>query len=114
MEGQASLRAIRTHFRCFGIGARAKISQNDEILDLACVLEYNAGTRRRLGAKDLVISHLSKPDQLRAIQIQIVHSATALNHDQPVRPIVPYGAFYSGLNGQLFSGEQLFALNFPV
>ena len=87
-----------THFRCIRIGVRAEISENDEILDLAGVLEYNAGARGRLGAKDLIIGHLNEPDQLRAIQIQIVHSAAALNHDQPVRSVVPDGAFYAGLN----------------
>src|ERR1700716_2426098 len=96
---------MRTHFGRIGTGFRTEISESDEILDLAGVLEYNTRARGPLCAKDLVIGHLNKADQLRAIQIQIVHSTAALNHDQPVRPVVSDAAFYSGLNGQLFRGE---------
>src|SRR6516162_7921672 len=103
-----------SHFRCIRIGVRAEISENDEILDLAGVLEYDTGARGRLSAKDLVVGHLNKADQLRAIQIQIVHSTAALDHDQTVSSIVPDGAFYSGLNRQLFCGKQLFPVNFTV
>jgi hypothetical protein len=61
---------MRTHFGRIGTGFRAEISENDEILDLAGVLEYNTRARGPLCAKDLVIGHLNKADQLRAIQIR--------------------------------------------
>src|SRR5260221_9637865 len=72
-------RSVRIRFR-------TEIAQNHERLDVGGVYEGNASAGGILRAEYLVFGQFVETNQFRAIQGQFVHSAFALDGDEPIGP----------------------------
>ena len=81
------------------IGPRAKVSQNDKILDLTGIFENDTGCRRRLRTENFVFSQFGESNQLWAIECEIVDPSAALDNGQSVGAIITNGAFGARLPG---------------
>ncbi len=83
---------VRADFGRGGIGLRAEVAQHDQRLDVAGVLEGDAGFGGGLGAKNLVLGQFVETDELGTVEIEAVHPALALHGDQAVGARVVEGA----------------------
>src|ERR1700722_12000013 len=86
-------------FRSIRIGFRAKISQNDQVLDIAGIFKDDARLCCRFGAENLVFRQFGKSDEFWTIEREMIDPSAALDNRQTVSPIVANGAFRARFHG---------------
>src|SRR3984957_21102888 len=107
-------RPITPDPRRFRIHSWAKVTEKNEVFHFARVFKGHAGSRGGFTAEHFVVSQFHKADQVGGIQNEVVHFASSLHDSQTIRAIVTDGAFYSGLEGELFCRKELFAVDVSV
>src|ERR1039458_6833395 len=113
-RGSLFVLAVRTHRGGVGIHFGAEVTQADERLGLAGVLEGDAGIGAVFGAEVFIFGQFGEADELGAVEGLAVDLAAALDADEAVGAFVFDGALGAGLDGQLLGREELLAVDLAI
>src|ERR1017187_940396 len=92
----------------------AEVTQADERLGLAGVLEGDAGIGAVFGAEGFIFGQFGEADELGAVEGLADDLAAALDADEAVGAFVLDGALDAGLDGQLLGREELLTVDLAI